>query len=74
MTDERVKDLIEVNKEAERYAGQLERAVERIALVCRLARDSEPQDLACVLDLIGSLAMVKDDRKRIAPYAPNEQG
>lgn len=86
--DARLDDLIEANKEAERYAGKMERALERIATVCRLVRsapvpikESEVQaailamDALAALDVIEGLAVVRDDRRRIAPldtYAPKQ--
>ncbi len=74
--DARLKDLIDANKEAERYAGRMETALERIATVCRLARHAEidATEFVCVLDLIQGLSMVKDDRRSIGKYGPNEQG
>lgn len=63
--DARVADLIEASKQTERYAGQLETALERIRVVCRLARGSDAGDLHDALDLISGLALVKDDRTTI---------
>lgn len=81
--DARLKDMIDANKEAERYAGKMERALERVLAVCQLVKNARhshdtvlagERDAFAALDIIEGLAMVKDDRKRIAPYAPNKQG
>lgn len=78
--DARLKDMIDANKEAERYAGKLEQALERIGDTCCLALRIEelgslPYDeLRKALHIIEGLAQVKDDRRTIGRYAPNEQG
>lgn len=72
MNDQRVLDLIEANKEAERYAGKMETALEHIVTVCRLGRYAERVELHSVLDLIGALAQVKDDRITVGKHAPKQ--
>lgn len=80
--DARIDDLIEANKEAERYAGDMERALENIRSVCLIARkagsvgEGDDGELAETLyeaiNLIHTLALVRDSRKQIATYAPKQ--
>lgn len=83
MNDQRVLDLIEAYREAERYAAKLELAAERVKVLCRVGIRASAstglshEEAVALLHLIGQLAEVKDDRSRIfieAADAPNEQG
>jgi hypothetical protein len=76
----RLEHMIVANKEAERYAGKLEQALERIADACSLALSIEelgslPYDeLRKALHIIEGLVQVKDDRKTVGRYYGSEQG
>lgn len=70
--DARLADMIEANKEAERYAGRLEAVLEHIRTVCRLAHVGDNVEYDSVLDVIAALARVKDDRTTIGKYAPKQ--
>ena len=65
MNDVRVKELIEAHRQLERYAGELERAVERVQTVCKLADGASFAQLADVVDLINVVTKVKDPRTRL---------
>lgn len=65
MRDERVKDLIEAHRQLERYAAALERAVERVQAVCKLAQTASYANLPEVVDLIEVVAQVKDPRTKL---------
>ena len=65
MNDVRVKDLIEAHRQTERYAGELERKLERVLAVCSLASTARFDQLGDVVDVIAALAAFKDSRTRI---------
>lgn len=72
--DARLKDMIDANKEAERYAGKMEAALERIGETCHLALRIEElgslpyDDLRKALHIIEGLVQVKDDRRTIGVW------
>lgn len=81
--DARLKDMIDANRQVERYAGKLEAALERIGETCHLALRIEElgslphEDLRKALHIIEGLVQVKDNRTRLGMdyyYASNEQG